>query len=116
MRDTATPRHGEMGGMGARGFLSRRDSRTKPGVLTPGSDKSNARPERAEEDRSELPLNIRDYQPNMPLPAAPSGRDASLGRYLGLKPQAEFLSPFGTKAPPSPFRRCAIRRHADATS
>jgi hypothetical protein len=93
------------------GFLSRRESRTKPGVLTLGSDKNNARPERAEEDRSELPLNIRDYQPNMPIPAAPSGRNAFLGPIPGVKTPGLVLESLRDKS--APVALSADAPHAD---
>jgi hypothetical protein len=49
-------------------ILSRRDLRTKPGVLTPGMGKKESRPEGAEDDRCALTSH------SLPLSAAPSGR------------------------------------------
>ena len=81
------------------GNLSRRDERTQPGVLTPGIDQKMARPERAEDiccprfvwSTSSL-LRYRLYRP--------SRAGAYFNRYLGLKPQAESSSPFGTNESP----------------
>ena len=91
------------------GSLSRRDVRTQPGVLTPGADQEITRPERAEDIcdprfvwSTSVDLRHRLYRPfSFFVPSARklrrTGRaGAYFNRYLGLKPQAETSSPFGT--------------------
>src|SRR3984885_14049529 len=77
------------------GSLSRRDLRTQPGVLTPGIDQKIARPERAEDIRSTVCLRRHRFVTTF-------GRPFRAGSFSvvnpGLKPRAESLSPFGTKA------------------
>jgi hypothetical protein len=75
-------------------ILSRRDRRTQPGVLTPGIEKRTARPEGAEDTRSAFRLPKREWLTHLcrPFRAGPS-----CAGYLGLKPQAQSCSPFGTK-------------------
>jgi hypothetical protein len=78
------------------GSLSRRDVRTQPGVLTPGTGQKIARPERAEDIRSAASclrtnrLLTTFYRPFR------AGSFSVVNP--GLKPRAESLSPFGTKA------------------
>ena len=60
-----------LGELKAYWLLSRRDSRTQPGVSTPGSDAKKVRPNGAVEPDSRYELNP------------------------GLKPRAESLNPFG---------------------
>ena len=81
------------------GSWSRRDVRTQPGVLTPGGDQEITRPERAEDIcgprfiwSTSVHLKHRFYRPFR--------AGAYFNRYLGLKPQAESSSPFGTNAFP----------------
>jgi adenosylcobinamide-phosphate synthase len=76
------------------GSLSRRDVRTQPGVLTPGTDQKIARPERAEDIRSAASclrtnrLLTTFYRPFR------AGSFSVVNP--GLKPRAESLCPFGT--------------------
>jgi hypothetical protein len=76
--------------------LSQRDYRTEPGVLTPGVDKIRCRPAGAVESLPQIgkTLTRRAAGPNY-LPPLQGG--SSLNVFLGLKPQAESCSPFGTK-------------------
>ena len=93
-------------------YLSRRDNRTKPGVLTPGLAAVMTWPEGAEEDQlhtSRSPngaprrfVSLR-VQPEIPIlvcvqplrSAAPSGQVRFCIRIQGLKPLAESYYPFG---------------------
>src|SRR5690242_12768356 len=75
------------------GHLSRRDNRTKPGVLTPGSVKKAPRPKGAEDisSASHSPAHGAGtivYRPFRP-------RSSWVGN-PGLKPRAEPYCPFGT--------------------
>jgi adenosylcobinamide-phosphate synthase len=76
------------------GSLSRRDVRTQPGVLTPGTGQKIARPERAEDIRSAASclrtnrLLTTFYRPFR------AGSFSVVNP--GLKPRAESLCPFGT--------------------
>ena len=89
-----TRRLGRMG----RSDLSRRDNRTQPGVLTPGTEKKIPLPEGAVEQVSqEYAKGHRTYDRSKMSPA-PSGRIVAWARSLGLKPQAKSYSPFGTKS------------------
>jgi adenosylcobinamide-phosphate synthase len=77
------------------GSLSRRDARTQPGVLTPGIDQKIARPERAEDIRSTFCLRRRRF---VTIFCRPFRAGSFSVVNPGLKPRAESLSPFGTKA------------------
>ena len=87
--------------------LSRRDYRTQPGVLTPGTDKKGTRPEGGGREAFSALDAERDPQrisaaPFLLRPLFPELRRTSrAGPYcqcvLGLKPQAQSYSPFGTK-------------------
>src|ERR1700722_3593629 len=72
--------------------LSRRDYRTQPGVLTPGTDIKDVRPESGGREVSALDAEG-DPQPIFcrPFRAGPFCQCV-----LGLKPQAQSYSPFGT--------------------
>jgi hypothetical protein len=74
--------------------LSRRDLRTEPGVLTPGTDQKMARPEGAEDIRSLLRSTTRKL---LTILCHPLGRGLLGFVTLGLKRQAESCSPFGTE-------------------
>jgi hypothetical protein len=80
------------------GFLSRRDNRTEPGVLTPGTDKKTSRPEgggrTVVSDFGDVPKQSVDQNILRPFRAPPGP-----ALFLGLKPQAESYSPFGTSLP-----------------
>jgi hypothetical protein len=80
------------------GFLSRRDNRTEPGVLTPGTDKKTSRPEgggrTVVSDFGDVPKQSVDQNILRPFRAPPGS-----ALFLGLKPQAESYSPFGTSLP-----------------
>ena len=84
--------------------LSRRDYRTQPGVLTPGTDIKDVRPEIGGREVSALDaerdlLKSAYLSSNNPQPIF--RRPFRAGPYcqcvLGLKPQAQSCSPFGTK-------------------
>src|ERR1700733_14779805 len=74
-------------------FLSRRDGRTQPGVLTPGYQEKEAPPQLGGREFSPKHASTEEttngYLP--PLQGGPSFRP-----YPGLKPRAESSSPFGT--------------------
>jgi hypothetical protein len=73
--------------------LSRRDLRTQPGVLTPGYQSKRTPPQMG--GRGLLATGASMNQaPNRFLPPLQGGR--LFDRYLGLKPQAQSYSPFGT--------------------
>jgi len=77
-------------------FMSRRDFRTEPGVLTPGADKKTGRPKGAVE------LVRRKVRPSRTSrrsqrSAAPCEGGPFWTCFPGLKPRAESCSPFGTK-------------------
>ena len=78
-------------------FLSRRDYWTEPGVLTPGAIKKKPRAEGAAEPVLTVGKSFatRAIDPNY-LPPFQGGLFGNVS--LGLKPQAESYSPFGTKA------------------
>jgi hypothetical protein len=80
------------------GFLSRRDNRTEPGVLTPGTDKKTSRPEgggrTVVSDFGDVPKQSADQNILRPFRAPPG-----LALFLGLKPQAQSYGPFGTSLP-----------------
>ena len=74
--------------------LSRRDYRTQPGVLTPGTDRKGTRPEGGgREAFSVLECRTRSST-NF---CRPCGAGPYCQCVLGLKPQAQSYSPFGTK-------------------
>ena len=74
--------------------LSRRDYRTQPGVLTPGTDRKGTRPEGGgREAFSVLECRTRSST-NF---CRPCGAGPYCQCVLGLKPQAQSCSPFGTK-------------------
>jgi hypothetical protein len=77
------------------GFLSRRDNRTEPGVLTPGTDKKMSRPEgggrTVVSDLCRRSQTKRRSEHLAPLQGA-----SWVGLFLGLKPQAESYGPFRT--------------------
>ena len=74
-------------------ILSRRDYRTQPGVLTPGTDKKGARPEGGGRKVFPSPgCRTRSQR----ISAAPLGR-GPISMCPGLKPQAQSYSPIGTK-------------------
>src|ERR1700726_2043584 len=75
-------------------FLSRRDNRTQPGVLTPGTDKESARPEGAEDIGSLVRSSMQALGPILyrPFRARPFWIVNP-----GLKPRAESCCPFGTR-------------------
>ena len=80
------------------GFLSRRDNRTEPGVLTPGTDKKTSRPEGG--GRTVVSDLCRQSQTKRRSEhLAPFRAPPGLALFLGLKPQAESYSPFGTSLP-----------------
>jgi hypothetical protein len=78
-------------------FLSRRDLRTQPGVLTPGTDQHSDSPEGARENLLSIGFVL------TPLLRQPFCRPFRAVRffcpYLGLKPQAESYYPFEIGAP-----------------
>ena len=77
---------------------SRRDLRTQPGVLTPGTRPITNRPEGAEDGNSDLPFvwSVSAYVKHRFY--RPFRVGSFFNRHLGLKPQAESLSPFGTNS------------------
>ena len=88
-------------------ILSRRDYRTQPGVLTSGTDKKGTRPEGGGREafsvlecRTRFSTNFcRPFPPSSLTPRTTADKQ---GRgycqcVLGLKPQAQSYSPFGTK-------------------
>ena len=78
------------------GFLSRRDNRTEPGVLTPGTDKKGTRPEGGgREAFSVLECRTRSST-NF---CRPCGAGPYCQYVLGLKPQALSYSPFLLRHP-----------------
>jgi hypothetical protein len=79
------------------GFLSRRDKRTEPGVLTPGSDKKTSRPEGGGRTVATNSANVPKQSVNHDL--RPFTAPRGLALFPGLKPQAESCSPFGTSFP-----------------
>jgi hypothetical protein len=75
-------------------LLSQRDNRTEPGVLTPGIDTKMPRPEGAAVIRPSLHKSTdRLARPF----CRPFGAGLLCPDNLGLKPQAESRSPFGTE-------------------
>jgi hypothetical protein len=85
-------------------LLSRRDCRTQPGVLTPGTDLKNARLEGAQE----IDLAFRSATHRLAIILRrPFGAGSFWLAYLGLKPRAESYSPFGTKAIPDKIAQLA---------
>ncbi len=89
--------------------LSRRDLRTQPGVLTPGSDSKNNPPQRGGRvgaARAELPTEgnsctkiCRPFPPSSLIPELRRTGRARLNVDVcpGLKPRAESYNPCGTK-------------------
>ena len=89
--------------------LSRRDVRTQPGVLTPGSDSKNNPPQRGGRvgaGRADLPTegNFRTkiYRPFPPSSLIPELRRTGRARlnvdvFPGLKPRAQSYNPSGLK-------------------
>ena len=75
-------------------FLSRRDGRTQPGVLTPGYQEKEAPPRRGGREFSPKYAST-DETTNGYLPPLQGG--PPFRPYPGLKPRAESSSPFGTK-------------------
>ena len=77
-------------------ILSRRDYRTQPGVLTPGTDKEGTHPEGGgREAFSVLECRTRSST-NF---CRPFGTGPYCQCVLGLKPQAQFYSPFLLRHP-----------------
>jgi hypothetical protein len=74
-------------------IFSRRDYRTQPGVLTPGTDKKGTRPEGGCREAFSALDAERDPQR---ISAAPSGR-ALLSMCSGVETPGSVYSPFGTK-------------------
>jgi hypothetical protein len=74
-------------------YLSRRDNRTQPVVLTPGSDKESARPEGAEDT---VPLAHLSMQALGTTLYRPFRARSFWVANPGLKPRAESCRPFGT--------------------
>jgi hypothetical protein len=89
--------------------LSRRDSRTQPGVLTPGAYKKKRRPEGAVEAMPQVCKTLikRAVDQNC-LPPLQGG--SFLACSPGLKPRAESCSPFGTKTSVIPVRKIEATR------
>jgi hypothetical protein len=87
-------------------YLSRRDNRTQPGVLTPGTDKESARPEGAEDIVPLVRLSMEALGTTLyrPFRARPFWVANP-----GLKPRAESCRPFGTNVG-NPIGRC-VRVH-----
>jgi hypothetical protein len=74
--------------------LSRRDYRTKPGVLTPGIN-SNVEPAlKGRQNRDSKFVRSRRVWVSTAISIAPLGR-AVFDRSPGLKPRAESSNPFG---------------------
>src|SRR5260221_3678322 len=75
--------------------LSRRDCRTQPGVLTPGTDKTLTRPEGAEDIRLAIRGSANRLGATLyrPFRAGPCW-----DHNPGLKPRAESCRPFGTNS------------------
>jgi hypothetical protein len=71
-------------------FLSRRDYRTQPGVLTPGTDKKNVPPKAAVEPGLPNTLSIKNT-------LRPSRARRGVDVFPGLKPRAESYHPFGIR-------------------
>jgi hypothetical protein len=99
--------------------LSRRDYRTQPGVLTPGTDKKGTRPEGGGREEfsalgaeqgpqriSAAPFLLRPLFPEL---WRTSREDRYCQYVLGLKPQAQSCSPFGTKNSTQPNIRPLFR-------
>ena len=80
------------------GFLSRRDNRTEPGVLTPGTDKKRSRPEGGGRTVV-LDFCRRSQTKRRSEPLAPLQGASWLGLFLGLKPQEQSYSPFLLRHP-----------------
>jgi hypothetical protein len=83
-------------------YLSRRDNRTQPVVLTPGSDKESARPEGAEDT---VPLAHLSMQALGTTLYRPFRARSFWVANPGLKPRAESCRPFGTNCG-NPTVRC----------
>jgi hypothetical protein len=91
--------------------LSRRDDRTEPGVLTPGTDKRRIRPEGAVgciATRKMRKGSGRDCLPAFsafvrPIPRTMTDRQGGLVMWIipGLKPRAESFYPFGISSLPT---------------
>jgi hypothetical protein len=101
---SASSRVGNVGGKLS--DLSRRDNRTQPGVLTPGTDRKGGPPCKGgrlgilgggiEEMRYRVLLTTFSF--------APSGQPPFFDLYQGVKPR-ESCSPFGTKPSVTSFRK-----------
>ena len=91
--------------------LSRRDNRTQPGVLTPGTNRKTVRPKGAVEEMLSIGRRTRSgticlppfssFVPDSRTTADKQGESSMWACFLGLKPQAESCYPFGT-SPTSP--------------
>jgi hypothetical protein len=77
--------------------LSRRDDRTEPGVLTPGTDKRRSRPEGAV--GWIITRQMRGMSGTDCLP--PSQGGFVMWIIPGLKPRAKSFYPFGISSPPT---------------
>jgi hypothetical protein len=75
--------------------LSRRDNRTQPGVLAPGIERKTSRPEGASEQVPQDGAEFAQTKHRSKMSYAHSG-GIGWANLLGLKPQAESYSPFGT--------------------
>ena len=80
--------------------LSQRDSRTQPGVLTPGSVKKTVRPEGAPEDIG--PASRSSMYGSGTTICRPFRARSLWMVDPGLKPRAESYCPFGTRSHPAP--------------
>jgi hypothetical protein len=63
-------------------------NKTQPGVSTPGTDHQRVKPERAPGERP-------GTRTHKIVPSRPFRANRLTGRFPGLKPWAEFFSPFG---------------------
>ena len=70
-------------------FFSRRDYRTQPGVLTPGTNIKRVRPESGGREE----FSALDGEPDPQRISASPSRPSLLSMGPGLKPQAQFYSP-----------------------
>jgi hypothetical protein len=82
---------------GQHSFLSRRDYRTQPGVLTPGT--CPKMPALKGRKIGVIDSTLRSLFPGRAFVLRPFRAARLFSSHLGLRPQAESLSPFGTKAP-----------------
>jgi prepilin-type N-terminal cleavage/methylation domain-containing protein len=75
--------------------VSRRDVRTQPGVLTPGTDQKNDPPHRGGRTVGPLGKQVPNSRGIRDFVCRPFRAVSIMDRYPGLKPRAESCHPFG---------------------